>query len=350
MPGLARGQRAFEISPYGGLAMPQGAFAKLSEGGYNYGIAADIFWSRSFGLGFDFNDQRNGFKPLYDYGRIPPADIVPYAVSISESGAWRARSIALGPTYRLGGKRLAASVYAKAGVAKLSGPRSSVRFAFLGLDQDLFSLEDTETTAFSLTSGVRLKTNLGSRVSLFINPQLVYTPSNTSFSYRDLDKAFSRDPDTGREVFSPSALVAQPAIKDKVAQAYLNYSIGVTFSLGPLQEKEKEDGLGMYYLLEERFPQNHVLHRGEYLQVQFENRHASSSTSTYLILDVEDQQSVRLKFLRRQRAVPSIMGLNRLQIKLNDYRVQPGRTYLLTVSDLMSNYYLMFKTPARHEK
>ncbi len=85
------------------------------------------------------------------------------------------------------------------------------------------------------------------------------------------------------------------------------------------------------------------------LNVQFLNQYASVENIIFTITDIEAREVVTSK-IEKNILINSITGLNRISINLDDYKLLPGKKYLLTVSDYMNNYYLNFKIPSRYEK
>lgn len=84
------------------------------------------------------------------------------------------------------------------------------------------------------------------------------------------------------------------------------------------------------------------------LRVQFFNQLASIENIKISICDVE-VQDVKLNS-RGVIKLDNITGQNRISIDIKDYNLEPGRLYLLTVSDLNGTYYLNFKVTNDREK
>jgi len=84
------------------------------------------------------------------------------------------------------------------------------------------------------------------------------------------------------------------------------------------------------------------------LRVQFYNPYASVENIQLTVYDVGAQ-----KIKRKSRDViklNSITGLNRISIDIKDYNLEPGRFYLLTISDFNSTYHFNFKVTNDREK
>ncbi|MCX6222528.1 MAG: hypothetical protein NTZ69_16275 [Bacteroidia bacterium] len=86
----------------------------------------------------------------------------------------------------------------------------------------------------------------------------------------------------------------------------------------------------------------------ETLDVQFFNKYASAENIKLTIYDVEAQ-----KIKRKSRDViklNSVTGLNRISIDIKDYNLEPGRLYLLTISDSHTDYNFNFRVTNDREK
>lgn len=84
------------------------------------------------------------------------------------------------------------------------------------------------------------------------------------------------------------------------------------------------------------------------LDVQFYNKYASAENIKLTIYDAETQ-----KIKRKSKDViklNSVTGLNRISIDIKDYNLEPGRLYLLTISDSHSTYHFNFKVTNDREK
>jgi len=110
-----------------------------------------------------------------------------------------------------------------------------------------------------------------------------------------------------------------------------------------------EEAPSCYYELGSEYSDNYTELSDNILNVQFFNHYASVENIIFTIIDIEAREIVLSK-TERNIIINSITGLNRLSINLGDYKLLPGKTYLLTVSDFMNNYYLNFKIPERYEK
>lgn len=84
------------------------------------------------------------------------------------------------------------------------------------------------------------------------------------------------------------------------------------------------------------------------LRVQFFNQYASIENIEISIYDVERQEIKRKS--KDVIKLNSVAGLNRISIDIKDYDLEPGRLYLLTVSDFNNTYSLNFKVTNDREK
>ncbi len=84
------------------------------------------------------------------------------------------------------------------------------------------------------------------------------------------------------------------------------------------------------------------------LRVQYLNHYASVENIKVTIYDVEAK-----KIKRKSKDViklNSVTGLNRISIDIKDYNLEPGRFYLLTISDFHSTFHFNFKVTNDREK
>ncbi len=97
-----------------------------------------------------------------------------------------------------------------------------------------------------------------------------------------------------------------------------------------------------YYELTEESSDNYSEISGNTLNVQFINNYASNSNLKMSIYDVGANALLKST---NERAVKlnSISGLNRITLNLKDYKLEPSKLYLLTVSDFVNNYHFKFK-------
>lgn len=102
-----------------------------------------------------------------------------------------------------------------------------------------------------------------------------------------------------------------------------------------------------YYELAKEPSNSYIEIPNSVLRVQFLNHYASVENIKLSIYDVESKT-----LLKPGKAVifNSIPGLNRIAIDIKDYNLEPGRNYLLNVSDFNSNNYLNFKITNDREK
>jgi hypothetical protein len=103
----------------------------------------------------------------------------------------------------------------------------------------------------------------------------------------------------------------------------------------------------VYYSLTDRITGNYLELSDSSLNVQFVNNYASVKN---LYIRIYDAGTRTLVPERKESDVPlkSLNGINRLTVNTSNFTLQDGKSYLLTVSDLVNIYYLNFKI-ARNE-
>ena len=67
------------------------------------------------------------------------------------------------------------------------------------------------------------------------------------------------------------------------------------------------------------------------------------------IYDVESQTLIKSKNTINSN-YQNINGFNRVSVKLKNYQLNPGKYYLLKISDTKYNYYINFKITKGYEK
>jgi len=103
-----------------------------------------------------------------------------------------------------------------------------------------------------------------------------------------------------------------------------------------------------YYELEKEPSGIYTEIANDILRIQFFNQYAAIENLSISIYDV----GIR-KIKRKSGGVIklySVNGLNRISIDIKDYNLEPGRPYLLRVSDYYSHYHLNFKVTNDREK
>jgi hypothetical protein len=85
------------------------------------------------------------------------------------------------------------------------------------------------------------------------------------------------------------------------------------------------------------------------LNIQFTNSYASVENIRVNIYDTASGALVKPSAAKDAKLI-STSGFNRMSVNLNNYKLEPGKMYLFTVSVFSTNYHLNFKVMADHEK
>ena len=104
-----------------------------------------------------------------------------------------------------------------------------------------------------------------------------------------------------------------------------------------------------YYELTEDLIDNYIDISNDTLNIQYVNNYASVEYVGFDIFDVESGTSVPGRKNSEVELI-SFNGLNRFSINLKNYKLEPDKAYILTVSDQILNYYLHFKITSENEK
>jgi hypothetical protein len=105
----------------------------------------------------------------------------------------------------------------------------------------------------------------------------------------------------------------------------------------------------MYYTLSNDYPNNYQTISDSLIYIQFNNNYASIKNLFIRIYDVGSRSLVK-PLKPREMQFNSLNGLNRIAINASDYGLQPGKPYLLTISDLINLYYFNFKISSEYER
>lgn len=103
-----------------------------------------------------------------------------------------------------------------------------------------------------------------------------------------------------------------------------------------------------YYELDKEPSYTYTEISNNILRVQFFNHSASVENIKLSIYDVDEE-----KIKRKSKDViklNSVTGLNRISIDIKDYNLEPGRPYLLTISNFHGTYHFNFKVTNDREK
>ena len=209
--------KELQVKPYVGFSSPIGDFKNFSNNGFVFGFSMDKYLGKAFALGLDFNVQSNGFKNPYDFSVITN----PYTVAETSSGNWSTSTITFGPTYRIGSTKFNAEIYSKAGMSYTKSPNYDAVLSDGSFSKSIFNLPEQKRTSFGLTSGIRFNYKISSRLSLFLNPQYVYSSSKVEYCNCGLNN-----------LDNPDLIVDQEPIKETISPSFLNLNAGLTWSLG----------------------------------------------------------------------------------------------------------------------
>lgn len=209
--------KSLQIAPYAGLSAPSGNLKSFSNTGFVAGLSIDNYLNSKFALGLDFNYQSNSFKSSYDFSGISS----PYTILESQNGNWSTSTLTLGPTYKLGSKKFSAEIYSKAGVSYTKSPNYDAVLTSGSFSKSILNLPEQKRTSFGLTSGIRFNYNISNKLSLFLNPQYVYSSSKVEYCNCGLDN-----------LNNPDLIVNQEPIKETFSPSFINVNAGVKWSLG----------------------------------------------------------------------------------------------------------------------
>lgn len=209
-----------QLLPYAGVNLPQGDFKDFSDNGAVFGLAADKYLSKRFALGIDAHYLSNPFSSPFDYTATSIRDNVN---SVANSD-WTSLTFLVGPTYRLGGSKINAEVYAKAGVSMIESPNQSVAFSQIGVpDISLLEIKEGNTTSLAYATGVRFNYAISDQLSVFVNPQYLLLDKEIEYFHR---------PITSAAVLNPELLAVDGGNLCFVRPAFLNVNFGMKFNFG----------------------------------------------------------------------------------------------------------------------
>jgi len=214
--------KGLELKPYAGISLPQGDFKEFSESGSVFGVAIDKYFGDRFALGFDINVQFNSFLNPFDFSGIPSS----YNVTESNSGTWNATALTFGPTYKIGANKFSAEMYSKAGILYVKSPEYKATLNSTDFSKTIFDLPSQERTSFGLTSGVRFNYKVSNKLSLFINPQYVYSSAKVDYCDCGVEDAFVDG------TFNPDNIIDNEPKLKSLNPSYFNLNAGVIFKVG----------------------------------------------------------------------------------------------------------------------
>ncbi len=213
----SQSNKNFNLTPYIGLNSPTRGLKDFSNDGFVSGLALDYYFGKKIGFGLDFNYQSNPFKSSYDFSVISS----PFTVLETQKGNWSTSTLTFGPTYKIGSKKLSAEIYSKAGVSYTKSPNYDAVLSSSSISKSILTLPEQERTSFGLTSGIRFNYNISDKLSLFLNPQYVYSASKVEYCNCGLDN-----------LDNPNLIINQDPIKETISPSFINLNAGVKWSLG----------------------------------------------------------------------------------------------------------------------
>lgn len=233
---FAQEKSALQISPYGGVSIPQSNFSNLSNQGYAFGLSIDKPLSSSFSLGIDVNRESLSLKRPFSYNQIPKE----YLVTQSKTGRdFMNLNATFGPTFSFGKAKFQTLIYAKGGLSLFEYP--SVADIFnqgKRYENTLFSMNNDTVTSWGATAGTRFSWSLSEQLSLFLQPQVVYSNAKFSYASKDITKSFRKDEDV--TFFDPGTLVETRLTETEITPILANATAGFTFKLGKKNTKPKD--------------------------------------------------------------------------------------------------------------
>lgn len=209
--------KSFQITPYVGFSSPSGNFKDFASNGFVAGLSMDKYLNSHFALGLDFNYQSNPFQSAYDFSGITN----PFSISETQNGNWSTSTLTFGPTYKIGSKKFTAEAYSKAGISYTKSPSYDVTLSSGALSKSILTLPEQERSSFGLTSGIRFNYSITDKLSLFLNPQYVYSSSKVEYCNCGLDN-----------LNNPDLIVEQQPIKETFSPSFINFNAGVKWRLG----------------------------------------------------------------------------------------------------------------------
>lgn len=211
-----------KLKPYVGLSSPTGDLKDFAKSGSVFGVSIDKYISNKFALGLDLNFQSNDYSNPFNFSNIDS----PFSVTETESGKWNTTAFTFGPTYRMGTSKLNAEIYSKLGLLYIKSPDAYSIFDYSTGTKEIFNLPEQERTSFGVTSGIRLNYQVSKGLSLFFNPQYIY--SSSEVEYCDCGVSGNSNPEE---------IVEAEPIKKSLNPSYFNVNAGLTFSLGGNKDK-----------------------------------------------------------------------------------------------------------------
>ncbi len=232
---LSQAQETLKILPYAGINQTLTDFKDFAQPGMGVGLATDYQLTKNFALGIDLNYQSNSFSNPLDYSKIPDY----LRLECYQKDKWGVFTMGVGPTYTFGSDRLSVDIFSKAGISLVDTPISGTVLKYnmaKELEAELFQFDKQKLTSFGITSGLRINYQLSNVISLFLNPQYVYSSAKVRYGFQDIDAAIID------EHFNLDYLIEQPLISKEINPSYFNINAGVTLNINTSSDPDPSKG------------------------------------------------------------------------------------------------------------
>ena len=167
------------------------------------------------GIGFCSNSFSYSASPLFSKE---------YKNAIEESinnKRWSNLTFSAGPSLMIGKGKCNATIYTKAALLFTKIPQQTI-----GNDNPV-AVFDGDRTSFAFNPGVRLNYSMNSKLSLFVNPELITSLNkNIPYQEKDISKAMNAD---GK--FNPDTYSSLPLDKKYMSINLFGMSLGIKITL-----------------------------------------------------------------------------------------------------------------------